>query len=106
MTKLTKKTQPEGKRMVSRDTNAYIYFDYDTLTDVARQIKELTETYGADAYLIYQQEDYSDSYAYKLMIESEETDDEYAGRLSKEEARVAWRKREYESLKKEFGGDN
>jgi hypothetical protein len=106
MTKLTKKAQHEGKIMVSRDTNAYLNFNYDTLTDVARQVKELTESYGPDAYFDCRQEDHSDSYTYRLMIKSEETDNEYADRLSKEEARVARRKREYESLKKEFEGDN
>jgi hypothetical protein len=93
------------KKMIARNTNAYIDFDYDTLTDVAQRIKELTETYGADAYLVYRQEDYSERYTYYLMIKSEETDNEYADRLSKEEDRVARRKREYESLKKEFEGN-
>jgi hypothetical protein len=106
MGKLTKKTQPEGKRMVSRNTYAYIDFDYDTLTDVARQIKELTETYGAGAYLRYQREDYSDDYVYKLMTKSEETDDEYDERMYKEKANLAWRMKQYESLKKEFEGDD
>jgi methionyl-tRNA formyltransferase len=94
------------KKMVGRVTDAYVNFNGDTLVSVAEQIKKLTEDYGPDAYLDYRMEDYSDDYVYKLMIESEETDDEYADRLSKEEARVTWRKREYEVLKKEFGGDN
>jgi methionyl-tRNA formyltransferase len=94
------------KKMVARTTDAYVNFDGDTLVSVAEQIKELIETYSGTAYLDYRMEDYSDDYVYKLMTESEETDDEYADRLSKEEARVAWRKREYEVLKKEFGGDN
>jgi hypothetical protein len=93
------------KKMIARNTNAYIDFDYDTLTDVAQRIKELTETYGVDAYLLYQQEDYSERYTYNLMIKSEETDDEYDERMYKEKANLAWRMKQYESLKKEFEGN-
>ena len=93
------------KKMIARNTNAYINFDFDNLIDVAQRIKELTEIYGADAYLVYQREDYSDDYVYKLMIKSEETDDEYNERMYKEEANLAWRMKQYESLKKEFEGN-
>jgi|TARA_R110000851_G_scaffold66423_5_gene150260 hypothetical protein len=93
------------KKMISRRTDAYINFDYDTLADVARQIKELTETYGVDAYFSHQQEDYSDNYTCYLMIKSEETDDEYAERMRREKDSLAWRMEQYESLKKEFEGN-
>jgi hypothetical protein len=94
------------KKMVARVTDAYINFDGETLVSVAEQIKELIETYSGTAYLNYRMRDYSDEYIYKLMIKSEETDDEYAVRLAKDERNRIDRKRQFESLKKEFGGDN
>jgi hypothetical protein len=94
------------KKMIARVTDAYVNFDGDTLVSIAERIKELTEDYGPDAYLDYRMEDYSDDYVYKLMTKSEETDDEYAHRMAKDERNRISRKHQFEALKKEFEGDN
>lgn len=81
------------------------------LKDALKEIQTLIEEHGEDATLDIDREceAYSDHYyAYaRIYVKREETDQEFATRLTKEAKRKAERvardKAEYERLKKEFG---
>jgi hypothetical protein len=91
---------------VSRRVGLYSDFDGSSLVEVLQQIKELIDKHGGEAYLDHTEEDYSDYYVVRVMLSSMETDEEYNKRMSRIDEGLAYRKHQFESLKKEFEGDN
>ena len=74
--------------------------EYMTVGDAINQLEYIRNTYGADARFMKRSYDYSDGEYLAVMVEREETDDEYAARTVRIEENE---KREFERLKKKFG---
>ena len=71
------------KKMLTRQAEVIGAYDFDTsLARLSELVAGLIEQYGPDARLDYgQHTSYSDSYSYAVLVQEEESDEEFAKRV-------------------------
>lgn len=94
------------KKMVWRDKESFD-FDGEDLDSVISRLSQAKVEYGGNARFDVHTYSYEDREYLFLQVEEEETDEEYAIRLKREEIanknREEFDRREYERLQKKFG---
>jgi hypothetical protein len=96
------------ERQKTRAEDGYFDIDYLTLEQIARIVATFIEYHGKDAVIVPKDGGkYDDGQYLAIMVTRDETDDEMAHRIMREEAlektAAAHEKREYERLKQKFG---
>lgn len=76
-----------------------------TLEDASKFLMSISSAYPKDAYIdVGCEQDYGDYTAYLVVsYRSEETDEELAYRVAREDQSAEYRRKQFEQLKKEFG---
>lgn len=96
------------ERMIQEKLETISLYDFDGCSiDVAIKIlQKLKDRHtGKDIYLDLQTCDYSDDKQYAVIWKRPETEVEKNDRLKEEEKNKAYRRAEYQRLKKEFGDE-
>lgn len=84
-----------------------LYLNYESLDSVISELQSYRDEYGANTRIEKMGSYGSDEYYYAVMYERDETDDEMAKRIAREEQweadRIENDRRTFERLKAEFG---
>lgn len=93
------------KIMVYRKDDIRFSLDGKTLEDASKFLMSISSNYPKDAYIdVGCEQEYGDYTAYLVVsYKSEETDEELAHRVVREEQSAEYRRKQFEQLKKEFG---
>jgi hypothetical protein len=95
------------RQLVSREKTSFDV-EYKTLKEILKEVNDLIQTYGEDAYVQMTQSAYSDGAYLAVFAKELETDEEYEIRLVTEERYSLLQeeqdKKKYEILKKKYEG--